>query len=123
MQVYIEDKICEFGNGNTAFAETREDYYLIGVTLPFHSDVLLLSEKGFDVSIKRPGIVGVYVSKDHDERATITIGLKDDDMYLLYYPRLYISFSNTGIGVVLTLVSLKGREYRCYDTDELMMGE
>lgn len=123
MLVYVEDKICKFAGGNAVSSKTDEDSCIIGVTLPFHSDVLLMSEKGFDVSLKRPGIVGIFVSKDNDKRASINVGLDDDDIYLLDYPRLYISFSSTGIGVVLTLVPLKGREYRCYDTNELMMGE
>lgn len=123
MLVYVEDKICKFAGGNAVSFKTDEDSCIIGVTLPFHSDVLLMSEKGFDVSLKRPGIIGIFVSKDNYKRASINVGL-DDDIYLLDYPILYISFSNTGIGVVLTLFPLVNRKYECYDTEELMvMGE
>lgn len=120
MLVYIEDKICKFANGNAVSTTVNEDSCIITVKFPFYSDVFLLSEKGFDVSLKRPGIVGIFVSKDNDKRASINVGL-DDDIYLLDYPILYISYSNTGIGIVLTLFPLVNRKYECYDTEELMM--
>lgn len=122
MLVYVEDKICKFANGNSVSTTVTEDSCIISVKLPFYSDVVLLSKIGFDVSLKKPGVIGIYIRKDNDRRAFISIGL-DDDIYLLDYPTLYISFSNTGKGIVLSLVPLINRNYKCYDTEELMMGE
>lgn len=120
MLVYVEDKICKFANGNSVSTTVNEDFCIIGVKFPFYSDVLLLSKIGFDASLKKSGIIGIYVRKDNDKRAFINIGL-DDDSYVLDYPTLYISFSNTGKGIVLSLVPLINRNYKCYDTEELMM--
>lgn len=122
MLVYIEDKICKFADGNSVSTTVNEDSCIIGVKFPFYSDVLLLSEIGFDVSLKKPGVIGIYIRKDNDRRATISIGL-DDDIYLLDYPTLYISFSDTGKGIVLSLVPLININYKCYNTEELMMGK
>ena len=120
MLVYIEDKICKFADGNSVLTTVNEDYCIIVVKLPFYSDVFLLSETGFDVSLKKPGLIGIYVRKDNDRRASINIGL-GDDLYLLDYPTLYISFSATGKEIVLALVPMKNINYECYDTEELMM--
>ena len=122
MLVYIEDKICKFADGNSVSTTVNEDSCIISVKLPFYSDVFLLSKIGFDVSLKKPGVIGIYIRKDNDRRAFINIGL-DDDSYVLDYPTLYISFNNTGTGIALTLVPLINRNYECYDTEELMMGE
>lgn len=122
MLVYIEDKICKFAHGNSVSTTVNEDSCIIAVKLPFYSDVFLLSKIGFDVSLKKPGVIGIYIRKDNDRRAFINIGL-DDDSYLLDYPTLYISFSTTGTGIALTLVPLININYECYDTEELMMGE
>lgn len=122
MLVYIEDKICKLANGNLVSTTVTENSCIIGVKLPFYSDVLLLSKIGFDISLKKPGVIGIYIRKDNDRRATISIGL-DDDIYLLDYPTLYISFNNTGKGIVLSLVPLININYECYNTEELMMGK
>ena len=120
MLVYIEDKICKFANGNSVSTTVTENSCIISVKLPFYSDVFLLSKIGFDVSLKKPGVIGIYIRKDNDSRAFINIGL-DDDSYVLDYPTLYISFNNTRTGIALTLVPLINRNYECYDTEELMM--
>ena len=120
MLVYIEDKICKFADGNLVSTAVNEDSCIIVVKLPFYSDIFLLSEIGFDVSLKKPGVIGIYVRKDNDRRASISIGL-GDGVYLLDYPTLYISFSATGKEIVLALVPMKNINYECYDTEELMM--
>ena len=122
MLVYIEDKICKFANGNSVSTTVTENSCIISVKLPFYSDVFLLSKIGFDISLEKPGVIGIYIRKDNDRRATISIGL-DDDIYLLDYPTLYISFNNTGKGIVLSLVPLININYECYNTEELMMGK
>ena len=81
-----------------------------------------MSKIGFDISLEKPGVIGIYIRKDNDRRATISIGL-DDDIYLLDYPTLYIPFNNTGKGIVLSLVPLININYECYNTEELMMGK
>ena len=119
MLIYIDEEICKLHYGNSVSTRIVDTKCFVQVSFPYELRIFLLSEKGFDVIVdKKYGLLSIEVNEDH-QRASIWAGLDSDIIYLLDNPEIYVSFNKNKSDICLSLVALKNRIYKLYNTEEI----